>query len=260
MPRPNWYMFVPMLLASASAYAGESCSAQSGGNIVPLVELYTAEGCNDCPPADRWLSKLSRSIQPDRATMLAFHVDYWDSIGWTDHFASPLNGKRQEMRVRLANKKVIVTPQVMIGKDVMVNWRTPSQPESVMAKARSRSASMNLVLKFTGQGVNLQVQRGSGEAKDVDPVLVWLALYQDGLTSEVSAGENKGVTLHHDHVVRALVGPWKMDGEALAKQVQMQLPVEAKQEQLGLVLFVESGKTGEGLQSLALPLSSCPRL
>src|SRR5262245_59198706 len=75
-------MFVLGLPAVASA--GE-CTATSGARRVPLLELYTSEGCDSCPPADRWIASLpSRGLTSDRVVTLAFHVDYWNYLGWTD--------------------------------------------------------------------------------------------------------------------------------------------------------------------------------
>src|SRR5262245_21067783 len=63
----------------------ESCRLESPPHRVALLELYTSEGCNSCPPADRWLSGLpNRGVSADRAVLLAFHVDYWNQLGWPD--------------------------------------------------------------------------------------------------------------------------------------------------------------------------------
>ena len=74
--------------AARNVAADELCGVRSGGQIVPLIELYTSEGCSSCPPADRWLL---RELQRDQhqANWLAFHFDYWDDLGWPDRFALP---------------------------------------------------------------------------------------------------------------------------------------------------------------------------
>lgn len=75
---------------------------QSPPHAVALVELYTSEGCSSCPPADRWLSRLLREEPgPDRVVPLAFHVDYWDRLGWKDRFASPRYAKPARAGIRL---------------------------------------------------------------------------------------------------------------------------------------------------------------
>jgi len=86
------FTFALISLATQSALAAE-CNAKSGKTIVPLLELYTSEGCSSCPPADQWLSSLK--LDADKLTALAFHVDYWDYIGWKDRFAKTAYSERQ---------------------------------------------------------------------------------------------------------------------------------------------------------------------
>ena len=79
-------VLVAMLAMACAPRAGlAACAAQSGARLVPLVELYTSEGCSSCPPADRWLSRRYRGGD---ANYLAFHVDYWNDDGWRDRFSS----------------------------------------------------------------------------------------------------------------------------------------------------------------------------
>ncbi len=248
------------LLVAGMPSATQACDARSGASVLPLVELYTAEGCNDCPPADRWLSGFARGTPPTRAAALAFHVDYWDDQGWPDRFGTALNSQRQELRVRLAKQQVTYTPQVMVGSEVMVKWNRPASLESVLSKARARKAPLDLTLHVGAVAdgeLDVDVRAAPG-AGDAGPALVWLALYQDGLSTDVGAGENKGATLHHDHVVRALAGPWQAGAEPFATRARVRLPPQARREDLGLVLFAESRASGEALQALALPLSACP--
>jgi hypothetical protein len=86
---------------------------------------------------------------------------------------------------------------------------------------------------------------------------LYLALYQNQLTSAVKAGENDGVTLHHDHVVRGLWGPWPVSPAGAARSLRITPPKSAKLGQLGLTAFVQDSRTGETLQALSLPLTGC---
>ena len=79
--------------------AGESCVTRSAAARVTVLELYTSEGCNSCPPADRWVSSLpAKGFTPDRVIALAFHVDYWDQLGWPDQLAKAQFSSRQRMQ------------------------------------------------------------------------------------------------------------------------------------------------------------------
>ena len=254
-------MLAALLLAiAATPCAAGACKVESGAHVLPLVEIYTAEGCNECPPADRWFSALSRTTSPTQAALLAFHVDYWDEFGWPDRFADHAYSQRQDLRITLAKQKVTYTPQVMIGSDVRVKWQDAARLRSTLERVRARPAAVDLALDVSRTDDALHVGVGASRAAGdgAEPLLVWLALYQDGLSSRIEAGENKGAVLDHDRVVRALVGPWRMDASSLSDDVQIRWPSMADAAHMGLVLFAESGRTGEGMQALALPLDACP--
>ena len=166
----------------------QTCRAESRAQVPVVVELYTSEGCNSCPPADRWFSSLR-----DRQGVVAaaFHVDYWDRLGWKDRFASARHTERQAQQQAANGARYSYTPQVLVnGRD----WRR--WPE--------------LPLPLTGAPVQLAMQRvGEQVELQVRPLLdtrrrwaLWWAVLEDGHVSHVRAGENSGVTLHHDHVVR----------------------------------------------------------
>jgi len=250
-----------LLVAACQAPAAEQCSARSGATTTPLVELYTSEGCSSCPPADRWMSKRLDSIQGDgiqsdsrQTNWLAFHVDYWDEIGWPDRFASPIYTQRQRARVMLAEgRDAIFTPQVMVGANVQAPWRSTGSFDRALQQARQR-APVALALQALPKGKGWDVRIGAARAAGAAsvPAQVWLAQYVDDQVSHVRAGENRGVTLHHDRVVRKLWGPWKLGSEALSKSVE----VDADAARWGLTAFVQDGR-GKTLQSLSLAAAGC---
>lgn len=252
-----WTLACCMALSPSLAMA--ECRGASGDVRLPVVELYTAEGCNECPAADRWLSALAAKPQ-DRPALLALHVDYWDEIGWPDRFAAPLHGKRQEARVMLSGKRVVYTPQVMIGEHTHVDWRDRAQVADRLRDVRATAPPLDLAVVVERRDDALQVAF-TGELRGVAAAhvqpLVWFALYQDGLTSRVKAGENKGLTLRHDRVVRSLQGPFQWEGLRLAGNARVSLPAE--EGPLGVVVFAESSLTGAGLQAVDLLLSACLR-
>ncbi|MGH8673906.1 MAG: DUF1223 domain-containing protein, partial [Burkholderiales bacterium] len=116
-----------LLVAAVQAFPVQAaqCSAQSGARTTALVELYTSEGCDSCPPADRWLSSLgARGHTPDRVVPLALHVDYWDYIGWKDRFAKALFSARQRNLAQLMRAKVVYTPQVLLQGEDFRGWHS----------------------------------------------------------------------------------------------------------------------------------------
>lgn len=231
-----------------AAAAAPACSIDSGAQVVPLVELYTSEGCSSCPPADRWFSK---QIGSDDANWLAFHVDYWDDIGWPDRFASAAYSQRQRTRVAATGSSTVYTPQVMVGTQVQAPWRSNLTASLRSARVATLAA---LSLRMQPMGANWQLALGAARTPTAgnDGAQVWLAQYSDAQVTEVHAGENRGVTLHHDRVVRKLWGPWPLGATALAQRVQLQAP----SPHWGVVAFVQD-RNGRIWQSLGMPAQAC---
>jgi hypothetical protein len=243
---------IAIMHAGPDVAAADRCSVRSDDRVVPLIELYTSEGCSSCPPADRWLSSQIRSDE-HRANWLAFHVDYWDELGWPDRFASPKHTQRQRRRVNAAGGSTVYTPQVMIGKDVQTVWRaSPAVARALDAAGGVAEVGVALVLERQAAGtiVRLGVARsGSSSAK---PASVWLAQTSDAQETRVRAGENAGATLRHDRVVEKLWGPWPLGSAPLAKTIDTELGSQG----WGLTAFVEHAD-GRVLQSLRLSPADC---
>lgn len=249
--------FNPLMLAclcgalAVPVARAATCTAQSGERHAVLLELYTSEGCDSCPPADRRLSGFKdRAEYAGRLVPLAFHVDYWDRLGWTDRFASPLHTRRQYAMAELARSRLVYTPQFLRnGRD----WRSGGGP---LDGLRDSAPAARIVLRIEAAGAaGLTV---GGEVVAAKPGLeAWLALYENNLESVVRAGENAGKTLRHDYVVRRLVGPLTPDREGrLALDRQIELDANWKRADLGVVVFVQDKVSGEIVQ--ALQRHACP--
>ena len=232
------------LTASALGAAGTpgSCQARSGDRQALLVELYTSEGCDSCPPADRWLSSLKG--RPD-VLAAAFHVDYWDRLGWVDRFGSPRHTERQAQQQRSSGAGFSYTPQVLAnGRD----WRgAPTLP--LLDKAALVQVDAQ---RLDPQHVAVQVQPKPGAPTRL---ALWWALLEDGHVSAVRAGENQGVTLHHDHVVRqygVLPGWAASAGQPAALGIDLPAAQEKGGPKARLLLVVTEASTGAPLQALQL--------
>ena len=106
-------------LASA---AGAVCASHSPSHRVALVELYSSEGCNSCPPADNWLSQWKNSGASQSIVPLALHVDYWNSLGWTDRFSQHRFTERQQTLTDLAGGHTIYTPEIFVSGRELRDW------------------------------------------------------------------------------------------------------------------------------------------
>ncbi|MBK8121233.1 MAG: DUF1223 domain-containing protein [Sulfuritalea sp.] len=236
---------------AAEASAASACVASSGAQRAVLLELYTSEGCDSCPPADRRLSQIKgHAGYAGRVVPLAFHVDYWDRLGWADRFASPQYTQRQYAMAGLARSRLVYTPQFLRnGRD----WRSAASPLDGIGETRP-GASIVLELGAPGAGpltIGGEVSAASAAAE------TYVALYENNLESQVRAGENSGKTLRHDFVVRRLIGPLVPDREGrVSLRQQIALEPAWKLADLGVVAFVQDKTTGEILQ--ALQRHACP--
>lgn len=234
-----------LLIASPAPAA---CSARSAARIPPVVELYTSEGCSSCPPADRWLSRIDAASP---VVALAFHVDYWDRLGWTDRLAQAAFTRRQNERSRATGGRFVYTPQVRIDGQDAPQW---SRTDPAGAAPRPTTASLDLRAAATANRVSATLAGQFGPAQK--DALVWLGLTESGLSSEVRAGENAGALLLHDHVVRQWHGPFKAgaSGDVAARVMLDIAGIDLLRARL--VALAEQG-TGGVVQAVSLPLSAC---
>ncbi len=186
-----------LVIASLAAFAqtpsraADACMARSTRGIAPVVELYTSEGCNSCPPADQWLSKLKSD---PNVVALAFHVDYWDRLGWKDRFASAIFTERQVAQQASNGARFSYTPQVVVDGQDRKDWW--SLPTPITARP---AAPVEVVLTRDGDRVTASV---AASARSPKRLAAYWAVTEQGHVTAVKAGENEGVTLHHDFVVR----------------------------------------------------------
>lgn len=239
------------LAAAAPAVAAAACRADTGTARNVLLELYTSEGCDSCPPADRRLSSYKDTgAYAGRLVPLAFHVDYWDRLGWADRFASPQFTRRQYAMATLARSHSVYTPQFLRNG---LDWRGGGSPLDASTEPHS-GARIAVELRIASAGRMTL----SGEIATTAPgAEAWLAVYENNLDSSVSAGENSGKRLRHDYVVRRLVGPLALDRRGqLALRQDIPLEPGWKHADLGVAVFVQDKSNGEILQ--AVQRHACP--
>ena len=244
-----------ILLWPPAGHAAVACRAESGDRVVPLIELYTSEGCDSCPAADRWLSTHFPAGARTDGVPLAFHVDYWDRLGWKDRFATPKYTARQHQAMRANRATFVYTPQLLLQGRDYTGWRRGS-PAGAIAAASARPARARIGVQATVEPASLLVE---AETKlDAPPrreTTLALAYVDSRLTSDVKAGENRGATLTHDHVVRTL-HTRALAATAASFSVRLPRPTEAGTHPT-LVAFVQDAASGEVLQALAVPLDGC---
>lgn len=183
-------LFLCILLANA---ATASTILQSNAEQVSLLELYTSEGCSSCPPADQWLAELKdhprlwESLVP-----VAFHVDYWNYLGWKDEFSRAEYGQRQRRYSKAGAISTVYTPGFVLNGS---EWRGFRAGPPVETGAVTGYLSAEI-------GVNdIVVQYRPSKALLGETLVVNISLLGFGLSSDVRSGENNGRELKHEFVV-----------------------------------------------------------
>lgn len=202
-----------------------------------LVELFTSEGCSSCPPADRLMEKLQQENAGKPVYMLAFHVDYWNQLGWKDKFSAAEFTARQRQYADWMKLETIYTPQVVVnGISEYVGSNERSIVKAIDASLE-RGTDNALTLKGTLNNDRVQVDytvTGSTKNKTL-----YLALVQKKATSHVMAGENEGRQLSHVQIVRELIPV-----DITQKSTTIKLPDALANEGWELIGFVQNKHNG----------------
>jgi hypothetical protein len=183
---------LPVLAACATA-SGE---ARDDGPLV--IELFTSQGCSSCPPADALLGKLARagSLGGRPLAPLAFHVDYWNDLGWADPFSLPAWTERQQAYARSLGDDRVYTPELVVaGAAGMVGSQQLRVERAITAAPRQTA----IVASADWQPARVTVTANAPADADV-----WVAIWEDGTRTKIERGENRGETLAGDRVVRRL--------------------------------------------------------
>lgn len=209
---------------------------------VAVVELFTSEGCSSCPPADALLGTLAREDRPG-VLPLALHVDYWNRLGWADPNASAANTARQRLYARAMGRGRVYTPQMIVnGTAAFVGSNTTVARRRIgEALARPATARVALEARADGRSVALTVNVDGAPSDAV----VHLALVRPETAQRVPRGENRGRTLAHTNVVRALrTLPVPPDG---AVRASLALPAGLAARDAFAAAWVQRGAVGEVL-------------
>ena len=232
--------------------AGDSIVVRSGERQTAVLELYTSEGCSSCPPADRWLTRLTEA-PPDGLDVLAlgFHVDYWDYLGWKDRFSSRDFSARQRMLGANNRQRTIYTPEFFVnGKEA----RGSQNIIGMIRDANRTAAPLQLELKVSRASDSLVIDLHSpGDRKTVGTLHHRYFVYENDLSTAVERGENAGSTLAHQQVVR-----YMSPAQNLRADNRYTIPLQPgwKRENLGVAVLVTSPGNLHYLQAIHTPVAS----
>lgn len=192
-----------LLLASLAAFAARPARAAAG----PVVlELFTSQACSSCPPADALLGTLT---QRPGVIALAWHVDYWNHLGWADPFASRDATARQKAYARQLGSEVFTPALVIDGADVVVG-----SDRGAVERAIQSAQPLHVPVTFSPAGNGTTVTIG----RSPSPLRALSILYDPEHTTEIGSGENGGARLHEYRIVRRIdsLGDWGGDAREFA--------------------------------------------
>jgi hypothetical protein len=256
---PPALLALPLMFLSAGEprAADSAFAARSGEDKVAVLELYTSEGCSSCPPADRFVNGLpAAGYSPAQVIPLAFHVTYWDYIGWRDPYAQKAFDARQYAVAARQKRQGVYTPQLVLdGKNLRGTGDFAEQLRVLNAAAPAAS------IRVEGRGgdslLHLDIDVRITDPARRGAAALYVARVESGLDSSVTAGENRGRRLRHDQVVRQWIGPLPLPAERADSRhsVTLDLPAAAGRGPTQLAVLVQNRDDGSVLQALSVPLA-----
>jgi Uncharacterized secreted protein len=199
-------------LLALACLAALPAAAQPAVRPAAVIELFTSQGCASCPPADALLTELARR---DDVVALAYHVDYWDYMGWPDTFGAEANSNRQRAYASRWGSSRIYTPQMIVNGEKGVVGSKRHEVTKALAEA-ALTLPVTLSVEDGVLSVTIAGQAGLEEA------MVWLVTYLDAAEIAIERGENEGKSILYSHVVtgRQALGVWEPGAGA-----QIRIPV-----------------------------------
>ncbi len=233
----------------------DSFKPKEAGKGFAVVELFTSEGCSSCPPADALVARVQKESADKPIYILAFHVDYWNRLGWKDVFSSAEYSARQSQYAHLLNLSSVYTPQTIVnGHTEFVGSEEGALRKAIQAGLQ-KSAATPLTLsdgKFGGNKASVQYHV-DGPTNDAS---LLVALVQKNATTKVERGENGGRTLAHVQIVNK-IQTIVLGGKGGGK-TDITLPVGFSQDGYEIIAFVQNTSTGEitGASKIEFPVGA----
>lgn len=222
-------LWVALCVLCTPVHADPRQRMTSSETATPVLELFTSQGCSSCPPAERWLSALTEHAALwNEVIPLAFHVDYWDQLGWVDPFANPGYSARQRAYARYGGSQGVYTPEFILAGH---EWRGWFQRQPLPLAQTPSPPVGRLVLEIDGDNLQLTFNPAPSAPAHLTAHVARLGF---GLSTAVVRGENAGRTLTHDFVVLTL----QQLGASATNHWQTRLAADSRGERQALVAWL----------------------
>lgn len=211
-------------------------------NGFAVVELFTSEGCSSCPPADALIAKLQKEDAAKPVYILAYHVDYWDRLGWKDTYSQAKFSDRQNQYAEWLNLRTVYTPQIVVnGSKEFVGSDESTLRKSISA-ALTNPVKSNLKLAINKQSSTSLSLNYSTDQQTAGYNLL-IALVSPAGINKILKGENKGKVLSHIQIVRQFESR-PLDGKT-SGVINLSLVKSKEVLQTGVIAFLQDNKTGK---------------
>jgi len=197
--------FLTIVVIASTAFINARLlkKANTGNKGFAVIELFTSEGCSSCPPADELVAKIQKESKDKPVYILAFHVDYWNRLGWKDQFSSADFSKRQNDYANYLHLQSVYTPQVVVNGKTEFVGSEEGTLRNAIKNALQKTPTAQIDLSVASLDQNYANLKYSTEGADKNTVLL-VAVLQKNAQTKVERGENQGRTLSHVQIVRKL--------------------------------------------------------
>ena len=210
-----------------------------------LIELFTSQGCSDCPPADRLIGELKGRSD---LHVVSLNVDYWDYLGWKDTLGKAEYSQRQQDYARARGDSEVYTPQAVINGERHAVGSNRSQIEAAIAAARAGAANVPVLAKEVAGNIEVSLGALAGESGTL-----WLMGVAPEVSVAIGRGENKGASVTYHNVARQVVAAGSWDGSP--KSFTVARSAIAAADCRSCLAVLEHGHVGRVLGISALTLS-----
>jgi len=234
---------------SISSCAGEVQSSErraaGGRSRTVVLELFTSQGCSSCPPADALLSKLRRQdFGGSTVIPLAYHVDYWNRLGWTDPFSSPRWSQRQNLYARALKNSQVYTPQLIINGAVQLVGSADGAIRAEIERqldGADRGAVFLDRVALAGNEIKVDLRARLDVRPSGSPANVVVVLFENGVTTAVASGENARRNLTNDAIVRWQEERLALSANGVESKTSVTIPLSPgwRPEHLGVAAFIQ---------------------
>ncbi|TPN32667.1 DUF1223 domain-containing protein [Mesorhizobium sp. B2-3-3] len=226
---------------AGAGHAGEPERVQAGKSQpdrpLGVVELFTSQGCSSCPPADAFFAELANK---EDIVALAYHVDYWDYLGWKDTLSRKENTERQNDYMRAFGSRSVYTPQAVINGRIHVNGANRGEVNGALARMARVGEGIRVPVKVSRSGDRVIIDAGDAGAGPSDAHIV-IVYFEPPQTIKIAQGENTGRKMTYWNAVTDIqtAGMWH------GKAQRYELPLSEISKRGGCAVLLQSvGKDG----------------